>query len=171
MTMTKKKQGRNTTSAASVAPAGPAIRYPMKATVMTTGPGVIIATATASRNCCSESQLSWLTTPPCRNGTIARPLPNTKAPASAKYQKIFQNSVSGVGPCRPVVSHRGIAVNTVALGNERARRTKTSTPDSKNSQTISDSVHAVTTALIPNIVHTNSSLPNVREQVFVRFWQ
>ena len=28
----------------------PATRYPMKATVMTTGPGVIIATATASRN-------------------------------------------------------------------------------------------------------------------------
>ena len=56
----------------------------MKATVMTTGPGVIIATATASRNWRSLSQWNWFTTPPCRNGTIASPLPNTKAPASAK---------------------------------------------------------------------------------------
>ena len=32
------------------APAKPATRKPMKATVMTTGPGVIIATATASKN-------------------------------------------------------------------------------------------------------------------------
>src|SRR5262247_1576629 len=35
---------------AITAPAMPATRKPMKATVMTTGPGVIIATATASRN-------------------------------------------------------------------------------------------------------------------------
>ena len=40
----------------TIPPAGPATRYPMKATVMTTGPGVIIATATASRNCRSVSQ-------------------------------------------------------------------------------------------------------------------
>ncbi len=56
----------------------------MKATVMTTGPGVIMATATASRNCRSVSQCISSTTPPCRNGTMARPLPNTNAPASAK---------------------------------------------------------------------------------------
>src|SRR6267142_2781900 len=49
----------------------------MKATVITTGPGVIMATATASRNCVSVSQWCSWTTPPCRNGTIARPLPNT----------------------------------------------------------------------------------------------
>jgi hypothetical protein len=41
----------------------------MNATVMTTGPGVIIS--------------------PYRNGTIANPLPNTNAPALAKIQKIF----------------------------------------------------------------------------------
>src|SRR5439155_1097106 len=58
----------------------PATRYPMKATVMTTGPGVIIATATASTNCCSVSQWKRSTTPPWRNGTMAKPLPNTNAP-------------------------------------------------------------------------------------------
>ena len=56
----------------------------MNATVMTTGPGVIMATATASRNCRSLSQWNSFTTPPWRNGTMARPLPKTKAPASAK---------------------------------------------------------------------------------------
>jgi len=47
-------------------------------------PGVIMATATASRNCRSVSHRRSLTTAPCRNGTIARPLPKTNAPASAK---------------------------------------------------------------------------------------
>ena len=65
----------------------------MNATVITTGPGVIIATATASRNWRSLSQWNSPTTPPCRNGTIARPLPKTKAPASAKYQPIRQSVV------------------------------------------------------------------------------
>ena len=35
---------------------------------------------------------------------IASPLPNTKAPASAKYQKI-RHSASGAEPCSPVKSH------------------------------------------------------------------
>ena len=37
------------------APGNPATKYPMNPVVMTTGPGVIIATATASKNCLSES--------------------------------------------------------------------------------------------------------------------
>jgi hypothetical protein len=41
---------------------------------------VIIATATASRNWASFSQWNSPTTPPRRKGTIARPLPKTKAP-------------------------------------------------------------------------------------------
>jgi hypothetical protein len=53
----------------------------MKPVVMTTGPGVIIATATASTNCRSLSQLCSVTTPLYRKGTIARPLPKTKLPA------------------------------------------------------------------------------------------
>ena len=40
-----------TVSAAMVAPARPATTNPIKPTVITTGPGVIIATATASKNC------------------------------------------------------------------------------------------------------------------------
>src|SRR5258705_5159446 len=52
----------------------------MNPTVITTGPGVIIATATASTNCRSVSQWCSLTTPPYRNGTMARPLPKTKGP-------------------------------------------------------------------------------------------
>ena len=56
---------------------------------MTTGPGVIIATATASWNWRSLSQPKRSTTPPWRNGTIASPLPKTNAPASAKYRPSF----------------------------------------------------------------------------------
>ena len=48
--MTTANGGRNTPAAEMIAPSGPATRKPMNATVMTTGPGVIIATATASRN-------------------------------------------------------------------------------------------------------------------------
>src|SRR6266849_3411048 len=53
----------------------------MNATVITTGPGVIIETATASRNWRSVSQWNRSTTPPWRNGTIASPLPKTNNPA------------------------------------------------------------------------------------------
>src|ERR1700734_424862 len=42
--------GTKTARAASVAPTGPATKYPPNPAVMTTGPGVIIATATASTN-------------------------------------------------------------------------------------------------------------------------
>src|SRR5216683_8305951 len=48
--------GVKTAAAAAVPPANPATRYPMNAAVMTTGPGVIIATAIASRNWRSVSQ-------------------------------------------------------------------------------------------------------------------
>src|SRR4051794_12439737 len=76
----------------------------MNPTVITTGPGVIIATATASRNCLSSNQPYSLTTPPYRNGTMASPLPNTNAPALVKNRNIF-NSVSFVAsgtPRKPV---------------------------------------------------------------------
>ena len=65
------------------------IRYPINPTVITTGPGVIMATATASINCVSVSQWFSITTPPCRKGTIARPLPKTKAPAFKKNNPIL----------------------------------------------------------------------------------
>src|SRR5437899_8308271 len=47
---TTKYTGRNPPSAAAPAPAVPATKYPMNAPVITTGPGVIMATATASTN-------------------------------------------------------------------------------------------------------------------------
>jgi hypothetical protein len=50
----KTKQGRKTPNAATAAPANPETRKPIKPTVMTTGPGVIMATAIESRNCCSH---------------------------------------------------------------------------------------------------------------------
>src|SRR5207249_12314760 len=56
----------------------------MNAAVITTGPEVIIATATASTNWRSVSQWNFATTPPYKNGTTANPLPNTKAPAFKK---------------------------------------------------------------------------------------
>ena len=65
----------------------------MKTTVITTGPGVIIATATASMNCCSLSQPNCWTTPWWRNGTIASPLPNTNAPALVKKSEDLQQHV------------------------------------------------------------------------------
>jgi hypothetical protein len=64
----------------------------MKPTVMTTGPGVIMATATASTNCLSFSQWCSVTTPPYRNGTMASPDPKTKAPALAKNTPICERS-------------------------------------------------------------------------------
>lgn len=45
-----KLHGRNVANAATKAPQKPTTKYPIKATVITTGPGVIIATATASTN-------------------------------------------------------------------------------------------------------------------------
>src|SRR5713101_9168300 len=114
--MTTANGGRNTPAAEMTAPSGPDTRYPMNATVMTTGPGVIIATATASRNWRSFSQWKLSTTPPCRNGTIARPLPNTKAPASVKYQAIRHNS-PGAGPPIPATSqpNQGPSDNAVVF--------------------------------------------------------
>ena len=56
LTATKTKAGRNIPSVASPAPAGPARRYPQKAAVLDTGPGVPCPAATASRSWRSVSQ-------------------------------------------------------------------------------------------------------------------
>ena len=55
--------GRKTPRVAAAAPPMPATRYPMNPTTITTGPGVIMATAMASRNCGSVSQPRSVTTP------------------------------------------------------------------------------------------------------------
>src|SRR5438067_10221126 len=90
----------------------------MNATVITTGPGVIIETATASMNCRSVSQWYWLTTPPYRNGTIASPLPNTKAPAFKKNRVSVQTTLPEAAPCTPV----DIQPNPIAARVDRFRK-------------------------------------------------
>ncbi len=138
----------------------------MKATVMTTGPGVIIATATASRNCRSLSHWKSVTTPPWRKGTIARPLPKTKAPASAKYHAMRQSVLASAGPCSPLTrSGQGItrAARARCAGSRRSRYV---TPAARKSQTISDSVHAVTAALARKRTHSATSRSSVLRASF-----
>src|SRR6266478_8967317 len=92
----------------------------MNATVITTGPGVIIETATASMSWRSVSQWNWRTTPPYRNGTIASPLPNTKRLAPAKYERIFQSTPTDAGPPRLAAipgATPALALMPVAPGN------------------------------------------------------
>src|SRR5712692_77141 len=135
----------------------------MNATVITTGPGVIIDTATASRNCRSVSQWKCCTTPPWRYGTIARPLPKTNRPAPAKYPRIV--------PSRPTDGSAGPAARSSASDADLlpppapprgAVRTRTGTrPDARNTQTISVPVHAVTPALSANNAQRNRSRPSV----------
>src|SRR5262245_38074359 len=108
----------------------------MNATVMTTGPGVIIETATASRNCRSVSQWYLSTTPPCRNGTMASPLPNTNNAALAKYARIVTNEVAVAEPAA-VGRRTGKSVDTfdgATCGNPNRAITGT-TPPAKNNQT------------------------------------
>src|ERR1700693_4989466 len=109
---------------------------------MTTGPGVIIAPATASTNWRSVNQWYSLTTPPYRNGTIARPLPKTKAPASAKKTLICHNTdqsalaAKGVafGSCAEIANRPGIPrpLNHFLGG---ALVSQTTTPALRNSET------------------------------------
>src|SRR3954451_5416709 len=133
----------------------------MNATVMTTGPGVIIATATASRNWRSVSQWYWLTTPPWRNGTMASPLPKTKAPASAKYSATRPSNgqlgaastpANGAAAADNAPRRPGPAMTPAAGAFSRggARTRRTTTPEARNNQTISDSVQAVAAALTAN---------------------
>src|SRR2546425_2230470 len=88
----------------------------MNATVITTGPGVIIETATASMNWRSVSQWNCWTTPPYRNGTIASPLPNTNSPAPAKYARIFHSTPTDAGPPRRPVASPGAPGRSASAG-------------------------------------------------------
>src|SRR5713226_4129023 len=79
----------------------------MKTAVITTGPGVIRPTATASRNCRSVSQWLSRTTPCLRNGTIARPLPKMKAPAFRKKRNSANRVEAPARLARPGAACRG----------------------------------------------------------------
>src|SRR6266699_5770899 len=160
-----KYTGANTPIAATVAPTGPATRYPMNATVITTGPGVIIETATASRNCRSVSQWNCSTTPPWRKGTIASPLPNTNSPAAAKYANTSQSTPTDAAPVRPDVSHAGHGAMSSALpgsdGRTRARPSRGMSPEATKSQMISLAVQAVTARLTAKSPQSSRSRPSV----------
>src|SRR5437016_2310722 len=142
----------------------------MNATVITTGPGVIIETATASRNCRSVSQWNCSTTPPCRKGTIASPLPNTNSPAAAKYANTFQSTPTDATPVRPDVSHAGHGATSNALlasdGRTRARASSGMNPEATKTQTISLAVQAVTATLTANSPQSNRSRPSVARASF-----
>src|SRR5437899_13032861 len=89
------------------------MRDPLNQSMITTVPGENIATATASRNCRSSSQWKSFTTPPCRKGTMARPLPNTTAPAPVKNQRIFKRTGMVAGP-----SHNWVLRDVVEGGGD-----------------------------------------------------
>src|SRR5206468_5567648 len=135
----------------------------MNATVITTGPGVIMATATASRNCRSLSQWKCSTTPPRRKGTIASPLPNTKTPASPKYPAIRRTAGHDATPWTPANIHDGVASeNTDDLASLHpggVRTNQTSTPLKATTQTTSFSVQAVRIAFTPSTTHRSQSRP------------
>src|SRR4051812_48359036 len=137
----------------------------MNATVMTTGPGVIMATATASRNWRSFNQWKRSTTPPYKNGTMARPLPKTNAPASAKNQPIFQSVPAVASPWTPLSiqlqSDHGATANIPAEPLGMDLTALATTPLSTNSQMASDSLQAVTSALSMKMPHSRRSPASV----------
>src|SRR4051812_5916938 len=156
-----KKQGTKVASAATHAPEKPAAKKPIKPTVITTGPGVIIATATASTNCCSLNHWYSFTTPPYKKGTMARPLPNTKAPALVKNQAICPSLAEvetvAVGTCNSKGHTKAPAFAFVNLGGLFTNHT--TTPDPRINQIFSSSVRKVVTASTAKIPQSNTSLP------------
>ncbi len=133
----------------------------MKATVITTGPGVIIAIAIASRNCRSFSQPSSSTTPPWRKGTIASPLPKTNAPAPVKNHAIFASTGQSARPYSPLVSQGATAI-AAAVEEPRARAAITTAPAPRKSATSSRPVKPVTAASTANTAQSSLSFPRVR---------
>src|SRR5438552_11488196 len=123
----------------------------MKPEVITMGPGVIIATATASRNWRSDSQCNLPTTPPYRNGTIARPLLKTNAPALRKKKNTDASVPADAGPSNPVTSPGASAATSAGLGRTLggAFTKRATNPDNTKSHTISDCVQTVVTAKTP----------------------
>src|SRR5262245_12587675 len=123
----------------------------MKPTVMTTGPGVIMATATASMNWRSVSQWWSRTTPPYKNGMTARPLPNTNAPAVAKNTNIVTTVFKSAVASWATNGASGSGIKLVAVDLNHFTfggvfTSQTTTPAAMNSRTFSDSVIIVQAA-------------------------
>ncbi len=108
-------------------------------------------------------------------GTIASPLPNTNAPASAKNQVMRTSALEPAIPLRPVRSQLAgpsakAASQTLGISGRiraearagRLRASTTTIPESRNSHAISLSVQPVTTALVANTAHRSRSALSVR---------
>src|SRR5688500_1114362 len=97
---------------------------------------------------------------------MASPLPNTNAPASAKYQPIVARVPAVAGPWMPVRLQSGstTAADPVKVGGAFTSMARSPAPT--NNHTISDSVQAVTSALTAKIAHINRSLLRL---IFVSF--
>src|SRR4051812_8342020 len=96
---------------------------------------------------------------------MASPLPNTNAPASAKYQAIFHKVASTAGPAKPVIDHAGSGMSSSAASAAprlgAALINSATTPLATNNHMTSDSVQAVTTALVANSTHNRGSRASV----------
>src|SRR2546426_7098874 len=95
---------------------------------------------------------------------MARPLPNTKAPALAKNRKKASSVPAATGPCKPETSQSAPG-NHVAHRRERNKAggdlmAMAMTPHSTNSSTNSESVQAVVTATTANMAQRSQSFPN-----------
>src|SRR5438105_1973254 len=92
---------------ATRAPQKPATRYPTNVAVMTTGPGLIIPMATATRNSRSLSHPVCWTRPFSRKGTITSPLPKVSEPAFRKNVNSLPSIVpSATSPPTPATSEK-----------------------------------------------------------------
>src|SRR5687768_10678586 len=120
-----------------------------------------MATATASKNCCSFNHAYSLTTPPYKNGTIANPLPKTNAPALKKYQPICDNFslVQVAAICKKKGNKRIELIDLFQVGGDLYNHTII--PAARISQRISFSVMNVTTASTPAMIHNNQLLPKL----------
>src|SRR5207245_9824352 len=113
-----------------------------------------------STNWRSVSQWCPCTTPPYKNGTIARPLPKTNIPALAKYRKISHNRLFAGNTA--VTRNKPAALPTRArTGNDLT--SIATTPTSNHNQMISREVHAVETASTPKITHSIRSEEHTSE--------
>jgi hypothetical protein len=93
---------------------------------------------------------------------MARPLPNTNAPASVKYHAMRHRVSPAAGPWRPVTSPAGNATPRAdALGVPMPLAKTAIAPAARNTHTISDSVHAVTIADTAASAHRRRSRPRV----------
>ena len=120
----------------------------MKATVMTTGPGVIIATATASRNCRSVSQWKLVDDPAVKERDDRQAAAEDERARLGEVERDLPSSgqlTAGAGDRRrrPRRSDAERQERREPRGRAPAHQQRQRRPTPRKSQTISDSVQAV----------------------------